>query len=238
MQGLELRDIVWESAGHHELDEESVQIARGSHAVVVAEPAVATALADALCGLVALVRGQILAGDADVTDIGPNPEYLALVPVGGGLLPHLTVAKNIEFNLDPRGSRSARADQVNDLARDVQLLGTLRLVPHALTPEQRLRVAVARALARHPSALVIEDRAGEDATCEQAVRLATAQSVAVLVITDSHSRAAALSPRVHTARAVPPVNTPESPAEPPAADTPQHAGHPESDPPQSGEVAQ
>ncbi len=213
MYGLELRAVVWRSGVPDEADREArhgrdnefdharVQVARGTRAVVVADADVATALADTLTGLSRPVSGHIFVDGVDVTGNPPAPDRIALVPVGGGLLPHLSVAKNIEFNLNRSQSAGARAAQVRKLAAQLQLDGALDLKPHRLSPEQRLRVAAARALARQPSTVVVEDRSGE-VSCAPVVRAAVEQNVAVLVITDSAGRAGVLSSRVYAARPV------------------------------------
>jgi hypothetical protein len=72
--------------------------------------------------------------------------------------------------------------------------------PHELSPVQRLRVAVARALCAQPEpvAVVIEDRDGHPA-CRAAAATASEQDLAVLVITDARDRGYELSGRLHTA---------------------------------------
>jgi ABC-type thiamine transport system ATPase subunit len=200
--GLELRGVRWEAGGCYRIDQDPLCLARGGRAVVVTTGAVAAALADVLTGLSRPAAGRILADGVDVSGQPPAPDRIALVPAGGGLLPHLSVARNIELNLDRTASARARAAQVRKLAARLQLEGALELAPHRLSPEQRLRVAVARALARQPGAVVAEDRAGET-SCAPVVHAAAGENVAVLVVTDAPARARALSARVCAAVRVP-----------------------------------
>lgn len=201
MYGLELRALVWDAGGRHELDPAIVSIRRGGQAVVIAEAPVASTFADVVCGLTPPVSGQVLVDGRDVTGGPPAPNRIALVPLGGGLLPHLSVARNIEFNLDRSNSPEARAAYVALLARQFGIEGALDQRPHRLSAEQRLRVATARALGRRPSALVVEDRANEVSAATVAHAVA-AGNIAVLVITDSVSRAGTFSSRQLTARPV------------------------------------
>jgi ABC-type nitrate/sulfonate/bicarbonate transport system ATPase subunit len=207
MLGLELRGVVWSAGAHFGLSHDPVQVRRGTAAAVLAPADVATELADALTGLSRLVAGDIAADGVVITGTLPAPHRIALVPVGGGLLPHLSVTRNIELNLRRVSSRDARAGQVRDLARQFELDGALRLRPQRLSAEQRLRVAFARALAGQPAAVVVEDRAGQ-IDCGSTVRAVTAQNVAVLVLTDALARARHLSSRVYAAR---PAHRPDRP---------------------------
>ncbi len=123
---------------------------------------------------------------------------MALLPAGGGLLPHLDVARNLDLGL--RSAGLTQPGQLRRLARDFHVEGALDLLPHRLSGEQRLRVAAARALACGPAVLVVEDRR-DQVPPAAAVQAAIRRSVAVLVLTDSHRRASAASRLVH--RAVP-----------------------------------
>lgn len=197
--GLELRAVVWDADGPHELDHDAVLVRPGDQAAVVATAPAASALADVVCGLARPVSGQVLADGRDLTGEPPTPSRVALVPVGAGLLPHLTVARNIDFGLDRASAPRAREAVVAALARQLQIEGALDLRPHRLSAEQRLRVAVARALGSRPVAVVVEDRDGE-VSCAPAAQAASAANIAVLVITDSAARAERLSSRTYIAR--------------------------------------
>jgi ABC-type glutathione transport system ATPase component len=73
--------------------------------------------------------------------------------------------------------------------------GIARFHPHELSPVQRLRVALARALSTEPAAVVFEDRIGQ-VPCRTAVADAR-QHAAVFVITDTERRGTALGGVVH-----------------------------------------
>jgi ABC-type thiamine transport system ATPase subunit len=146
-------------------------------AVVAADPKAGTALADVLLGLTPPLGGAVRLDGRDVTGLAAGTRGIALVPVGGGLLPHVNVERNIAYGGDP-----AHAE---DRVRDLQLGGIQKQHPHELSPAQRLQVAVARALchARESVAIVFEDRFGQ-APFHAAVDTARAYGATVLVITD------------------------------------------------------
>jgi ABC-type sugar transport system ATPase subunit len=163
----------------------------GEVAVVLTDRRAAASLADVLLGLELPDAGEILVGDRDVVGLPPGRRGIALVPAGGGLLPHLTVERNVEY----AGGDAPR------WMRRLTLEGISRFRPHELSPVQCLQVALARALSTEPSAVVFEDRAG-NAPCRTAVAGAR-QHAAVLVITDSQARGAAYGGVMRPARATP-----------------------------------
>ncbi len=178
MASLRLESLGWTAADASLVLD--LTVASGESSVVLAGRPAATALADVLLGLAPPDDGAILAGDRDVTRLPPGRRGIALVPVGGGLLPHLTVQRNVEY----AGGDASR------WMRRLRLEGIGRFRPHELSPVQRLQVALARALSTEPAAVVIEDRDGH-VPCRTAVAEGR-RHAAVLVITDSEARGGAL----------------------------------------------
>ncbi|MER7457681.1 ATP-binding cassette domain-containing protein [Micromonospora sp. NPDC126480] len=139
----------------------TLRVAAGATAALVAEPRLGTAIARVVAGLAAPVAGRVLVGDRDVTGLPPLRRRIGYVPAGGALLPHLTVRRNISY-----GQR--RRERVREVADDwtatvvdrLELAPTLELRPHLLSDAQRFRVALARALACLPEALVVDLPAG------------------------------------------------------------------------------
>ena len=195
-RSLRLHGLVWEAGARYLIDPDPLVVERRAVVVVVTDPAAGAALADVIVGLARPVAGSISLDKADITGHGPATRRIALIPLGGGLLPHLSVAANIAYSQ----SRAA-APRVTDIARRLHLSEVLHWHPHELSPVQRLRVAVALALCAQPEpvAVVIEDRDGHPA-CRAAVATAREQDLVVLVITDSRDRGYELSGRLHSAR--------------------------------------
>jgi ABC-type thiamine transport system ATPase subunit len=176
---LRLRALEWRAAGlEYRLD---LTVDGGEFVAVAAEAGAGERLADVLLGLARPTSGSVCLDERDVTDLPPGERGIALVPAGGGLLPHLRVRRNIAYGGDP-----AYAD---DRIRELQLESVRSRHPHELSPAQRLQVAVARAFCRDPApaAVVVEDRTGE-APCEPAVEAAGMLGAAVLVIGERERR--------------------------------------------------
>lgn len=190
---LRLRALVWQVHGSRSRLRLDLRVEHGEVAVVATDPGAATALADVLLGLARPLSGRVHHRGHDVTAEPPGRRGIALVPVGGGLLPHLTVERNVAYG----GDRAHAADRI----RDLQLEGIRGLRPHELSPAQRLRVAVARALCleRDPVAIVFEHRAGGP-SYRPAADAARGCGAAVLVLSDTPSEeppGGALRPEVH-----------------------------------------
>jgi ABC-type thiamine transport system ATPase subunit len=175
---LRLDGLGWKVAGASFVLDMTVE--SGDAAVVLTDRRAASLLADVLLGLAPPENGTVRAGDRDVTGLPPGRRGIALVPAGGGLLPHLTVERNVEY----AGGDASR------WMRRLRLEGIGRFRPHELSPVQRLQVALARALSTEPAAVVFEDRDGH-VPCRTAVAEARGHA-AVLVITDSEARGVAL----------------------------------------------
>jgi ABC-type thiamine transport system ATPase subunit len=179
---LRLHALVWRARGVRFGLE--LTIPSGGMAVVGADPEQGIALADVVLGLAQPLAGAVRLDGRDITGVAAGARGITLVPAGGGLLPYMNVNRNIAYGGDPTHAA--------DRLRDLQLTGMRRRHPHELSPAQRLRVAVARALShtRDPGVIVFEDRTGE-VSYRVAVAAARAYGATVLVITDRESGALA-----------------------------------------------
>lgn len=190
MTDVELRDLVWAVSQPYCLDRDSFRVAGGETGVIVASGAAGTALADVLLGLARPLRGVVYVRGVLIGERPPGESGIALVPAGGGLLPHLTVERNVGFGLGGKVTRRARQARVVEVLGALQLTSLRHMRPHELSLDQRLRVAVARAMCTPAgtAAVVVEDRGGP-ASCRAAVMTAAEQELAVLVITGMPGRA-------------------------------------------------
>jgi iron(III) transport system ATP-binding protein len=74
------------------------------------------------------------------------------------LWPHLSVAGNLQFVLEPlRISRSERAGRVDEILAEVGLAGKAQLYPAELSGGERQRVAIARALTGDPRVILLDE---------------------------------------------------------------------------------
>jgi ABC-type sulfate/molybdate transport systems ATPase subunit len=135
----------------------SVEVEPGQLGAVVLPPKPARAVARVVAGLVGPRSGRVFVGPRDVTALPPVRRQVGYVPVGGGLLPHLTVRRNIEYGLRRRERvHDVAEDWVRELTDGLELRATLDLRPHQLSDAQRLRAALARAAACLPEAMVLD----------------------------------------------------------------------------------
>jgi ABC-type thiamine transport system ATPase subunit len=195
--GVEIRGLVWavENDKQYRIDVDPFRVAAGEIGIVDAVAVAGSALSDVLVGLARPLRGDVRVRGKPVGDLPPGGRGIGLVPNGGGLLPHLTVERNVQFGLGGSMPRRRRRAQAVETLEALQLAHLRRLRPHEISPEQRLRVAVARAMCASPETVAVvveeeeEDGAGP-ATCRVAAMTAAEQDLSVVVITGVPGRAA------------------------------------------------
>lgn len=111
-----------------------------------------------IAGLEKPSGGGIEVGNRAVQTLRPQERGVALVLPKGGLFPQWTGAANIAFGL--RGRHFAKAEVAKRAQAAAEVAGAvdaLELFPAAMTPVQRLRVALARAIAGQPKAILLDD---------------------------------------------------------------------------------
>ena len=114
-----------------------------------------------IAGLEQPDSGQVLFGDADVTQLPAQHRGLGFVFQSYALFKHMTVRKNIAFGLGVRKTPAADARRkVDELLTLVQLDGLGERYPAELSGGQRQRVAFARALAIEPKMLLLDEPFG------------------------------------------------------------------------------
>lgn len=143
-------------------------------------------LVEALAGLVPLSAGHVhLAGRA-LTDVAarwavpPPARRLGVCLQDAPLVGHLSARENVAFGPRAQGVRAATARATADaLLAEVGLADHARVQADRLSGGQARRVAVARALAARPAALLLDEPfAGLDATTGATVRALVRRHVA------------------------------------------------------------
>ena len=103
-----------------------------------------------------ILNGRTLFDSAQQINLPSHKRNVGLVFQNYALFPHLTVAQNVAFGLQPlpKLQRQQRVDQQLAL---VQMQGLGDRYPHQLSGGQQQRVALARALATEPEVLLLDE---------------------------------------------------------------------------------
>jgi ABC-type sulfate/molybdate transport systems ATPase subunit len=168
-------------------------------AVVGPSGAGKTSLLRAVAGLARPTGGRIALGDEVWFDaarrhhLSPERRRIGYLPQDYALFPHLTVMGNVRF-----AARRERPDLLDKLG--ISHLADVR--PARLSGGERQRAALARALAREPRVLLLDEPFGAlDAITRQQVRAELAHllerlSLPTLIVTHSFEDATTLAGRV------------------------------------------
>ncbi len=145
-------------AAHFELDLDAGEV------LVLFGPSGAgkTTILRCLAGLERPDRGTIVAAGRRWVDVArrifepPQTRRIGYLPQGSALFPHLSVAENVAFGVEGRAA-SERDGQVRSLLALLGLRGLEGRRPAELSGGQARRVALARALARRPLLLLLDE---------------------------------------------------------------------------------
>lgn len=162
--------------------------------------------------------GRVLVDGRDVTTVGPQHREIGFVFQDYTLFPHLNVAQNVGYGLRAMGvNPAARRTRVAELLEMVGLADFGGRAVQNLSGGEQQRVAVARALARRPRALLLDEPfSAIDAELREGLRrqlrvLQRALHVPVVFVTHSRNEALSIADRIVLLRAgrVVEVGTPE-----------------------------
>ncbi|RLE29962.1 ABC transporter ATP-binding protein [Candidatus Acetothermia bacterium] len=133
------------------LEEVSLSVGEGEFVAVVGPSGCGkSTLLFVLDGLVRPSRGRVEIGGEEVRGIRRD---VALILQDAGLLPWKTVQQNAELTLKIQG----RKGDVGGVLRQLGLAGFERRYPGELSEGMRRRVGIARALALHPTVLLMDE---------------------------------------------------------------------------------
>jgi NitT/TauT family transport system ATP-binding protein len=137
-----------------------------------------------------------------------------------GLLPWRTVLRNVEFGLELEGAPKAQRREVAQHYLElVGLKGFEHYYPHQLSGGMQQRVGIARALAKQPAILLMDEPFGavdaqtREQLQEELLRIWTQTQTTVLFVTHSIDEAIYLSDRVVVMQARPGQITEECPVD-------------------------
>ncbi|WP_105385329.1 ABC transporter ATP-binding protein [Neorhizobium alkalisoli] len=111
-----------------------------------------------IAGLETITGGDIKIGGRVVNDLDPKDRDIAMVFQNYALYPHMTVATNMGFSLEHRGTSKAEiAERVKWAADILGLAHLLDRYPRQLSGGQRQRVAMGRAIVRDPQVFLFDE---------------------------------------------------------------------------------
>jgi multiple sugar transport system ATP-binding protein len=111
-----------------------------------------------VAGLEDITEGSVYIGGRKVNDVLPKDRDIAMVFQNYALYPHMTVYNNMAFGLRLRKYPKAEIDQrVREAAELLEIQALLERRPKELSGGQAQRVAVGRAIVRHPKVFLFDE---------------------------------------------------------------------------------
>ena len=111
-----------------------------------------------IAGLETITGGEIRIGENVVNDLVPGKRGIAMVFQNYALYPHMKVRRNLGFGLSLRGkSKQEIATATDEVSGILEIESLLDRLPKQLSGGQAQRVAVGRALIKHPDVFLFDE---------------------------------------------------------------------------------
>ena len=163
-----------------------------------------TTALEAICGLKKVSSGRIMINEQEITYMKPAARGIGYVPQDCALFSTMTVREHLAFPLVIRKWPTGQIDnRVEELAELLGIKNLLKRKPQGLSGGEKQRVALGRALARHPNTLCLDeplsalDEATRDEMYELLQMVQQRTGVTTLHITHSMSEAQRLADRIY-----------------------------------------
>lgn len=111
-----------------------------------------------VAGLEEITRGTVLIDDKVINDLEPKDRECAMVFQNYALYPHMSVYENMAFGLRVSKTDPAIVDtRIKEAAQLLELHDLLERKPGALSGGQAQRVAMGRAIVKHPKVFLFDE---------------------------------------------------------------------------------
>ena len=141
------------------IDDISFEIPDGEFWVIVGPSGCGkSTLLRIIAGLETATSGHIYIGDRLVDRVPARQRDVAMVFQNYALYPHMTVAENLAFGMQMRGTDRAIVNQrIDDISKSLKIDTLLDRKPKQLSGGQQQRVALGRAIARSPQVFLLDE---------------------------------------------------------------------------------
>ncbi|MDH2432816.1 ABC transporter ATP-binding protein [Pokkaliibacter sp. MBI-7] len=159
MSALEINKVFKDYGKVRVLKDINISIDSGEFLILVGPSGCGkSTLMNAIAGLDDITAGEIRIGGDDVTHRSPKDRDIAMVFQSYALYPSMSVRENIAFGLEMRKvAKTERDQEVERVAKMLQIEHLLDRKPAQLSGGQRQRVAMGRALARKPKIYLFDE---------------------------------------------------------------------------------